>query len=216
MTTIIPSPKDDNNNCSKPYKMTTTPSTTTLFTIVAFLSSSLNESAAFKSITVSKIVQSRRSLPKNRPLRSFPLPTSATVRNRALSDSGNASTPPLSSTSSTENIRIGGDDFEHAPPNKKRTHRHTSLSGVPYSSVQSGLDILYPPSQVFSRNAASRTDGYWKFIKEGEEPPVDLTYGEFDFWFFAELMDVAWRHYVSNRQDDRTCYEEGNDEKFNA
>mmetsp|Transcript_8780 Transcript_8780/g.18802 ORF Transcript_8780/g.18802 Transcript_8780/m.18802 type:complete len:338 (-) Transcript_8780:2017-3030(-) len=27
-------------------------------------------------------------------------------------------------------------------------------------------------------------------------------------------MDVAWRHYVSNRQDDRTCYEEGNDEKL--
>lgn len=70
-----------------------------------------------------------------------------------------------------------------------------SLSGVSYESVLSGLNELYPPQGLHIRNAASRTDGYWKFISQGEEPPMDLTYGEFDFHFFAQLLDRAHHHY---------------------
>ena len=30
------------------------------------------------------------------------------------------------------------------------------------------------------------------------DPPVDLTYGEFDFSFFADLLEVAWGYYCNN------------------
>lgn len=67
----------------------------------------------------------------------------------------------------------------------------TSVSGIPYGKVLSGLDILYPPVDLAQRNAVSRADGYWPFIKDGGEPPLEFTYGEFDFPFFAELLDRA-------------------------
>lgn len=70
-----------------------------------------------------------------------------------------------------------------------------SLSGVSHKAVLSGLEQLYPPRDLQMRNAASRTDGYWKYISQGEEPPMDLTYGEFDFHFFAQVLDRAHYHY---------------------
>mmetsp|Transcript_3916 Transcript_3916/g.5978 ORF Transcript_3916/g.5978 Transcript_3916/m.5978 type:complete len:461 (-) Transcript_3916:11-1393(-) len=72
-----------------------------------------------------------------------------------------------------------------ADPNRK------SLSGVTFSTVLEGLHKIYPPSDLEKRNAASRSDGYWPFIQEGKDPPKQLTYGEFDFYFFAELLDKA-------------------------
>ena len=73
-----------------------------------------------------------------------------------------------------------------------------SLSNVEYSSVLQNLDELYPPEGIQIRNAASRTDGYWSFVKDGKEPPKGLTYGEFDFNFFAYLIDRAHFHYYSS------------------
>jgi len=70
-----------------------------------------------------------------------------------------------------------------------------SLSGIPYASVLQGLDILYPPTDLSSRNAVSRTDGYWPFVKDGNEPPQDLTYGEWDLPFFAQLVDRSYSHF---------------------
>jgi len=70
-----------------------------------------------------------------------------------------------------------------------------SVSKVPYKTVLSGLKQLYPPQDLSERNAISRTDGYWAFIKNGEEIPQGLTYGEFDFLFFSELLDLAHHHY---------------------
>lgn len=70
-----------------------------------------------------------------------------------------------------------------------------SLSGIPYASVLQGLDILYPPTDLSSRNAVSRTDGYWPFVKDGNEPPQDLTYGEWDLPFFAQLVDRSFSHF---------------------
>jgi len=67
----------------------------------------------------------------------------------------------------------------------------SSVSGVPYSSVLKGLDQLYPRAELDARNALSRKDGYWPFINEGKDPPACFTYGEFDFIFFAELLDKA-------------------------
>jgi len=77
------------------------------------------------------------------------------------------------------------EESPYADPNRK------SLSGVTYSTVLEGLHVIYPPSELEKRNAASRSDGYWPFIQEGKEPPEQLTYGEFDFYFFAELLDKA-------------------------
>jgi hypothetical protein len=66
-----------------------------------------------------------------------------------------------------------------------------SSSGVFHRDVLNGINKLYPPSELSRRNAASRTDGYWAYISKGEAPPMTLTYGEFDFLFFAELIDRA-------------------------
>ena len=79
------------------------------------------------------------------------------------------------------------------------------LSGVPYVSVLSGLETLYPPEDLQTRNAVSRTDGYWSFVREGNEPPAHLTYGEFDFYFFAELLDQA-SYYHNNGKSESNHY----------
>ncbi len=85
-----------------------------------------------------------------------------------------------------------------------------SLSGVSLSAVSAGIDILYPPTELTSRNAKSRTDGYWKFLERGESPPQEYTYGEFDLEFFGELLDAAWGHFLKwdtdcNTREGESC-----------
>lgn len=70
-----------------------------------------------------------------------------------------------------------------------------SRSGVRYGSVFESLYVLYPPTDLEKRTAVSRSDGYWPFINSGEEPPKQFTYGEFDLYFFAELLDRALDYY---------------------
>lgn len=74
-----------------------------------------------------------------------------------------------------------------------------SLSGVRYGSVFDSLSVLYPPTDLEKRNAVSRSDGYWPYINSGEEPPKQFTYGEFDLYFFAELLDRALDYYNENQ-----------------
>ena len=83
-------------------------------------------------------------------------------------------------------------------PNPNFNQSQTSLSNILYSSVISGINILYPPSELSNRNAISRSDGYWKYIKDGNEPPLEFTYGEFDIDFFGSLLDKAWEYYIDN------------------
>jgi hypothetical protein len=66
-----------------------------------------------------------------------------------------------------------------------------SVSGVKYEHVYHGLMTLYPSHTLDQRNAISRTDAYWPYIQKGFDPPTELTYGEFDFYFFAQLLDRA-------------------------
>jgi len=73
-----------------------------------------------------------------------------------------------------------------------------SKSGVAYQYVLERLHQLVPPEQLEQRNAVSRTDGYWPYIRAGQEPPLQCTYGEFDFFFFASLLDRAWIYYCGN------------------
>lgn len=74
----------------------------------------------------------------------------------------------------------------------------TSLSGVRYSHVLNGLEAVFPPSELDRRTALSRTDGYFPFLREGKDPPQEFTYGEFDFYFFASLLDAAFDHYQTD------------------
>ena len=84
-------------------------------------------------------------------------------------------------------------------PNAKLSTK--SLAGVLYEDVLQGLYRLYPPSDYADRNAVSRAGGYWPYIKEGEEPPLELTYGEFDLPFFAEILDAAHRFFDTDEND---------------
>jgi len=86
-------------------------------------------------------------------------------------------------------MKLVPEDNQSVDPNR------LSVSGVPHKKVLSGLNELYPPQDFSERNAISRTDGYWSFIKNGEDVPQSLTYGEFDFLFFSELLDRAHHHY---------------------
>jgi hypothetical protein len=65
------------------------------------------------------------------------------------------------------------------------------ISGVRYSDVLDGLHALYPPTELEARTALSRKDGYWPYVREGIDPPESNTYGEFDFFFFSQLLDRA-------------------------
>lgn len=86
--------------------------------------------------------------------------------------------------------------------NKAKRINKFSLLATSHHDILSGINILYPPDQLSGRNAASRTDGYWAFISKGENPPVTLTYGEFDFLFFARLMDKALMHRTTKQEND--------------
>mmetsp|Transcript_55306 Transcript_55306/g.130781 ORF Transcript_55306/g.130781 Transcript_55306/m.130781 type:complete len:224 (-) Transcript_55306:66-737(-) len=55
----------------------------------------------------------------------------------------------------------------------------------------SGMELLYPTSDLSLRVSASRTDGYWPYISRKEEPPKDFTYGEFPIKFFEEVTTRA-------------------------
>ena len=89
-------------------------------------------------------------------------------------------------------------------PNPNLQHNATSLSNISISHVLRGVDALYPPIELSKRNAHSRTDGYWKYVARGEEPPMEFTYGEFDVVFFATLLDMAWEYYKSSNQEEST------------
>jgi hypothetical protein len=77
-----------------------------------------------------------------------------------------------------------------------------SVSGVRFASVLTGMHTLFPPQDLERRNALSRTDGYWPFIQKGQDPPKQFTYGEFDFYFFAQLLDRAHELYFDSDNSD--------------
>jgi len=59
--------------------------------------------------------------------------------------------------------------------------------------------VVYPETEWSARNAVSRRDGYWPFLKQVPGsfsaapllPPSEYTYGEFDLVFFAQLLQKA-------------------------
>jgi SAM-dependent methyltransferase len=89
-----------------------------------------------------------------------------------------------------------------------------SISGVRFASVLSGMDKLFSPQDLDRRNALSRTDGYWPYIQKGEDPPQQFTYGEFDFYFFAQLLDRAHEIYFGNNNDDDKIQPDWQDQVF--
>lgn len=67
----------------------------------------------------------------------------------------------------------------------------TSVSGVLYMDVFKTINNVFPAEELEERTATSRADGYWPFLRKGQDPPKQYTYGEFDFYFFAEILDKA-------------------------
>ena len=86
-------------------------------------------------------------------------------------------------------------------PSADMTRR--SSAGVLFDSVLTGLHILFPPTTLEQRNAASRSDGYWPYIQNGQDPPLQLTYGEFDFTFFGQILETV-PNIVNGRQQHGT------------
>lgn len=77
-----------------------------------------------------------------------------------------------------------------------RISSHTSSPPELLEQVRCGIENLYPQADIEKRNAKSREDGYWKFINDGiMEPPKQYTYGEFDLYFFSDLLDLALDYY---------------------
>lgn len=101
-----------------------------------------------------------------------------------------------SSSSHSSSEAITPEEDPNADPTQQ------SKSGVLYSDVLGGLYKLYPPSDLEKRTAASRTDGYWPFIQQGVDPPKETTYGEYDLFFFAQLLDKALEYSNSEEKDD--------------
>mmetsp|Transcript_11421 Transcript_11421/g.30767 ORF Transcript_11421/g.30767 Transcript_11421/m.30767 type:complete len:311 (-) Transcript_11421:567-1499(-) len=65
------------------------------------------------------------------------------------------------------------------------------------AAIELFVDKLYPEEGeggYWERNSASRTDGYWEYIKRGEEPPQTLVYGEYPTDTFLEMIDRACGH----------------------
>mmetsp|Transcript_10482 Transcript_10482/g.23148 ORF Transcript_10482/g.23148 Transcript_10482/m.23148 type:complete len:257 (-) Transcript_10482:551-1321(-) len=85
--------------------------------------------------------------------------------------------------------RVRVDPFWASPPHRTWTPPPSTSPSDPTSpSWYSVIESFWPPAELDSRNAISRTDGYWPYIYDGKDPPPDHTYGEFDATFFAYLV----------------------------
>ncbi|GMI47406.1 hypothetical protein TrCOL_g3667 [Triparma columacea] len=72
-----------------------------------------------------------------------------------------------------------------------RPHESTLFSA--YDTV----DTIFNPDDVETRNAASRTSGYWRYVQKGKEPPLEFTYGEFPISSFERVIKSAITHHPS-------------------
>jgi len=80
------------------------------------------------------------------------------------------------------------------------TSESLSKSGEFSDSVVQAIDELFPKQGLEQRIALSRKDGYWPFIKAGEDPPQELVYGEFDVLLLQKSLE---RSRVLLRKDDK-------------
>lgn len=115
----------------------------------------------------------------------------------------------FSSTSSTFPSHLSNSKGTFSEPLIPETNPYAntsaiSLAGVSHSQVLDAIHRLYPPQRLDERNAMSRTDGYWPFIQKGGDAPKQFTYGEFDFYFFAQLLDHARKYYETSDEGEKS------------
>jgi hypothetical protein len=103
--------------------------------------------------------------------------------------------PAAARTSSSSSILLPEE-------NPFATPATVSSSGVVLGEVHDQLEQYYPTAQWQQRNAVSRTDGYWPYLQQGRDPPAANTYGEFDFYSFAQLLEVAIQELPSLEEDE--------------
>jgi len=72
-----------------------------------------------------------------------------------------------------------------------RLHDRVSAPEESIQQVVDAIEDLYPSAALDQRIALSRKDGYWPFIRKGEDPPQEFVYGEFDLEFFTQVVERA-------------------------
>lgn len=78
-----------------------------------------------------------------------------------------------------------------------RLHTHTQYLSLRRSTAYDVVDSIYDPDAVETRNAASRTSGYWRYVQKGKDPPLEYTYGEFPLSSFEKTVTAAMSHHPS-------------------
>ena len=94
------------------------------------------------------------------------------------------------------NNDIGNSDDYHDATVMQTEQSWDDNTFTNYNEVISALDQLYPPTELNGRISTSRSDGYWCYLENGIDPPMHLTYGEFDFAFFVQLLEKAHQYHV--------------------
>ncbi|CAB9524886.1 Histone methylation protein DOT1 [Seminavis robusta] len=95
-----------------------------------------------------------------------------------------------------------GDSFSVLSMRRNKKPSCIHHPAVSFDQVMEGLDLLYPPQDLEQRNAASRADGYWAYIKEGKDVPLETTYGEFDIEFFRRILERMMELYDNTDSTD--------------
>lgn len=95
---------------------------------------------------------------------------------------------------------INDEDGSEYAPSSLSTNSLESCSTM----VNEAMEDLYPSKLLDQRIATSRKDGYWPFIREGQDPPSEFVYGEFDLNFFFQVLQTAAKELLVFRSGDAT------------
>ena len=69
-------------------------------------------------------------------------------------------------------------------------------SSIALFSAYEAVDKMFDPDAVESRNAASRTSGYWRYVQKGKDPPLEFTYGESPLSSLEKVIQSMITHHL--------------------
>eukprot|EP00526_Cylindrotheca_closterium_P011686 CAMPEP_0113607860 /NCGR_PEP_ID=MMETSP0017_2-20120614/3612_1 /TAXON_ID=2856 /ORGANISM="Cylindrotheca closterium" /LENGTH=498 /DNA_ID=CAMNT_0000516497 /DNA_START=24 /DNA_END=1517 /DNA_ORIENTATION=- /assembly_acc=CAM_ASM_000147 len=136
-------------------------------------------------------------LPLCLPLTSRKLVAEAFSTSHSLAYSSISVLASSSSDTTSSSIRAKrGTTLTRSSTDRSHLHKHSSAlllfqQQPSHSAILESIDEIFPPNLLDQRIALSRKDGYWPFISEGEDPPQEFVYGEFDVEFFCNALERA-------------------------
>lgn len=98
--------------------------------------------------------------------------------------------PSIISLAATDASTTGGDIADNVKV-EPTSLKSDEVPGEVQRVLRVMEEYLYPPERLEERIATSRKDGYWPFIRDGHDPPSEFVYGEFDLWFFYQVLQKA-------------------------